>query len=271
MTTRKPGGVDRVLLCDADDCLFPSERPAYEASAVVTNEFLRSAGVDRRYTGQQLRREYTGLNFRAALPILARQLGVGLTAEEVEHWVAVEKDVVTRHLALSLRPTSAVLDPLREVSAHTRLAVVSSSASRRIGACLQATSLDPLFPGHARFSAEDSLPRPASKPDPAVYELAVRSLGIASAEDVLAVEDSEVGVRAAHGAGVPVVGLVQFVAGPEREARTGALLRAGASTVLDSWKAVARLVDPSREHAPADGKQGAHATRTAGYLPAGHH
>ena len=38
------------LLCDADGNLFPSEEPAFEASAEVTNAFLASLGIDRRYT-----------------------------------------------------------------------------------------------------------------------------------------------------------------------------------------------------------------------------
>lgn len=224
----------RVLLCDADDCLFPSEEPAYEASAHVTNAFLGEAGVPERWTAGELRRRYTGLNFRATLPLLATRYGVQLTDTDLDRWVEREATEVTAHLARTLTSDGDVLEPLRRLSEALRLAVVSSSASRRIDACLRATGLAPLFAPHDRFSAEDSLPHPRSKPAPAVYRHAVQTLRAGPGE-ALAVEDSEVGVRSAVGAGVPVVGLVQFLEGDERVRRSEALLRAGACTVVESW------------------------------------
>jgi hypothetical protein len=38
-----------VLLCDADGNLFPSEEPAFVASAEVTNRFMASLGLSRRF------------------------------------------------------------------------------------------------------------------------------------------------------------------------------------------------------------------------------
>lgn len=239
----------RVLLCDADDCLFPSERPAYDASADVTNAFLASAGVPRRWTAEELRRRYTGLNFRATLPLLAAQHGVRVSAGDVDRWVAQEAAEVTSHLARSLGPDNAVLEPLARLGGAFRLAVVSSSASRRIDACLEVTGLDPLFAPADRFSAEDSLHHPMSKPAPAIYRHAVRTLGVAAGE-ALAVEDSETGVRSAVAAGVPVVGLVQFLEEQERADRAEALLAAGACRVLESWGELERLLEDQR---PGDG------------------
>ena len=37
-----------VLLCDADGNLFPSEEPAFVASAAVTNRLLAESGIARR-------------------------------------------------------------------------------------------------------------------------------------------------------------------------------------------------------------------------------
>ena len=39
----------RTLLCDADGCLFPSEEPAFVASAKVTNDLLADLGVEKRF------------------------------------------------------------------------------------------------------------------------------------------------------------------------------------------------------------------------------
>ena len=44
------------LLCDADGTLFPSEEPAFAASAGVVNEVLGSLGLPGTYDGEELRR-----------------------------------------------------------------------------------------------------------------------------------------------------------------------------------------------------------------------
>src|SRR5947209_3010844 len=64
------GGVV-ALLCDADGNLFPSEEPAFVASAAVTNRFLAAFGIDRRYTSEELRLATTGKNFRSTVIDLA--------------------------------------------------------------------------------------------------------------------------------------------------------------------------------------------------------
>ena len=89
-----------------------------------------------------------------------------------------------------------------------------------------------------RFSAEDSLPVPTSKPDPAVYVHAGRVLGVEGSHG-LAVEDSVPGVTSAVAAGYYAVGNVMFVPADERQDRTRELLDAGAVAVTDSWRALA--------------------------------
>lgn len=225
------------LLCDADGCLFPSEEPAYDASAEVMERFLAHFGVDRSYTPVQLREEFVGLNFRATARIIATRHGLSVTSEELEHWVAIERGVVTRHLSQVLTPDPAVLHPLTRLSAAATLAVVSSSASERVDVCLEAAGLGELFPRPHRFSAE-ALQPPVSKPDPAVYVEAVRQTGDSDAP-LLAVEDSVVGTRSAVAAGVPVIGLLQFVPAEEQASRRAEVLEAGACAVLQSWDEVA--------------------------------
>ncbi len=229
------------LLCDADGTLFPSEEPAYAASADVTNRFLAGLGAERPHTPDELQRMTNGKNFRAAAAQLASGYGRELSRADLEGWVTEEKDVVTAHLRTVLRPDPAVRGPLERLTGRFTLAAVTSSASSRLAACLAVTGLDPLFDDARRFSAEDSLAEPTSKPDPAVYLHAGATLGVGPAEAV-AVEDSVNGARSAVAAGFPTVGLLQFVPDADRPARAEALQEAGVVAVVGSWTDVEALL-----------------------------
>jgi beta-phosphoglucomutase-like phosphatase (HAD superfamily) len=229
------------LLCDADGNLFPSEEPAFVASAEVTNRFLAHLGVDRRFTPEELRLATTGMNFRTTSRRLAAE--AGHPDVDVEPWVAEEKRAVTAHLGATLTPHGPTTAALAALSAYLRPAAVSSSALTRLAACFTATGLDELIPPPVRFSAEDSLPVPTSKPDPAVYLHACERLGIAP-EAGLAVEDSVPGALSAVRAGCPTVGNLLFVAEAERTERAAALFDAGVLCVVDSWQQLADLLLP---------------------------
>ena len=233
----------RALLCDADGNLFPSEEPAFVASADVTNRFLESIGVEVRFTGEELRLATTGKNFRTTAMDLAAAHGARerVDAEAFEDWVEEERRAVTAHLARELAPDPGVLDSLTRLAPAYTLAAVSSSATRRLDACFEATGLAELFPPDRRFSAEDSLAVPTSKPDPAIYEFALAALGLEPGE-ALALEDAEPGVRSAVAAGVPTVGNVGFVPADERDARAVELREAGAFAIVASWADVPDLL-----------------------------
>jgi HAD superfamily hydrolase (TIGR01509 family) len=240
-----PEVVDRleVLLCDADGNLFPSEEPAFEASADVTNAFLAHLGVARQYGPEELRLATTGMTFRRTAVALAARHGV-TDVPDLEDWVALEKRVVTAHLRATLRPDPRVREPLAALGEELVLAAVSSSALARLEGCFAATGLDELLPTERTFSAEDSLPVPTSKPDPAIYQHACARLGIAP-EAGLAVEDSVPGARSAIAAGCPTVGNVVFVPAAERAERTAALHEAGVLAVVHSWPELAGLLLPA--------------------------
>ncbi len=254
------------LLCDADDNLFPSEKPAFDASVEVINRFLTRFGVPTPFTAEELRKQAVGKNFRstaldlavlsevpmeetlangrrAAITASSSDMAAGraLSADELEQWVRQEREQVTAHLAVTLKPDPEVLAPLQTLASRYALAAVSSSATKRLAACFTATGLDPLIPAALRFSAEDSLPAPTSKPDPAVYLHAGQVLQI-DAREGLAVEDSVPGVKSAVGAGYLTVGNVLFVAADERPRRTAELIDAGAVAITDSWRALAELL-----------------------------
>jgi HAD superfamily hydrolase (TIGR01509 family) len=223
-----------LLLCDADGNLFPSEEPAFDASVDVTNRLMEAIGSPRRFEANELRLATTGKNFRSTAAELAASAGRPLSPDHLEQWVATEKHEVSRHLAAGLAPDPLVREPLGRLGRRYALAAVSSSAAERLAACFRATGLDDLIPPERRFSAEDSLPVPRSKPDPAIYVHALEALA-ASPERALAVEDSVPGVQSAVRAGVATVGNVMFVPDGEREERTSALIAAGAAGVVASW------------------------------------
>jgi beta-phosphoglucomutase-like phosphatase (HAD superfamily) len=250
------------VLCDADGNLFPSEGPAFVASADVTNAFLEQLGVPARFTAEQLRLATTGKNFRTTAVDLAVEHGVPveavlatrrpgattapagpgvLTAAALEHWVQEEGRQVTRYLSDVLRPDPDVLGPLTSLADRYVLAAVSSSATARLTACFEATGLDALLPAPLRFSAEDSLPVPTSKPDPAVYLHACQELGISPSQAV-AVEDSVPGAQSAVAAGIATVGNLQFVPEPERAERAAQLRTAGVVALVTSWVEVEGLL-----------------------------
>jgi beta-phosphoglucomutase-like phosphatase (HAD superfamily) len=233
-----------VLLCDADGCLFPSEEPAFEASAGITNRFLGEIGAAARFTAEGLRLATTGQNFRTTAKALAAAEGKAVDPDELERWVEVERREVTAHLGKVLEPDPRVIEPLGRLAAGHALAVVSSSAMPRIEACLRATGLDGLFPRGSRFSAESSLPAPASKPDPAIYVHAMRRLGVRPRR-ALAVEDSVPGALAAVDAGCRTIGNVMFVPAAERSERAAALECAGVVEVITAWKELELLLGSS--------------------------
>jgi beta-phosphoglucomutase-like phosphatase (HAD superfamily) len=254
------------LLLDADDNLFPSEAPAFDASTEVVNRFLTRFGVTSPFTSDELRKQATGKNFRNTAIHLAAQSGVpfeeslaagrtdvviatdsdvaagrALTADELEQWVLQERERVTAHLSVTLKPDPEVLEPLRELAAHYALAAVSSSATKRLRPCFTATGLDSLIPETVTFSAEDSLPVPTSKPDPAVYLHAGQVMNVAPHQG-LAVEDSVAGASSAVAAGYATVGNVMFVLPDERDRRQAELIDAGAVAITDSWRALADVL-----------------------------
>jgi beta-phosphoglucomutase-like phosphatase (HAD superfamily) len=208
---------------------------------VITNAFLAEHGIGRRFDPDDLRRSALGRNFRGIAGDLAAEAGVTVDADVLEEWVARERRHVERHLASVLRPDTAVSGPLSGLGSRYRLAVVSSSATSRLAACFSAAGLEELFPEDVRFSAEDSLPAPTSKPDPAVYAFAGERLGVDGPAG-LAVEDAVAGVLSAVAAGFPVVGNIQFVPAAEREQRIVALREAGANAIVHSWTGLARLL-----------------------------
>lgn len=228
-----PTRITTVLL-DADGTLFDSEQTAFTASADVTRELAAEYGLSGDFSPERLRKASTGRNFRSAMGALLDRAGVRYQPAELEDWVEREKQVVTGHLAHNLIADADVTRTVRNWAQHYRLAVVSSSALSRLSACIEATGLDPWLPEQLRFSAEDSLTSPISKPDPAIYRHALAVLRCAP-EHAVAIEDSTSGSRASLGAGISTLGIVQFAPADERPRLRRDLLELGVAAVADDW------------------------------------
>ncbi len=231
----------RVLLCDADGCLFPSEEPAFVASAGVTNRLLAQVGVERSYDPDELRAIAVGKNFRATALELASRHGATIDPEALQRGVEDERRAVIEHLSRVLGPDPAVQEPLARMSERVGLAVVSSSAIERLTACFTATGLDDLFPHERRFSAEDSLPVPTSKPDPAIYTFAGRGARRRAGRG-----RRRRGLGHRHAVGgrrrLPTIGNVQFVPPDELDERVEALREAGVADIVGSWAELEALL-----------------------------
>lgn len=86
------------------------------------------------------------------------------------------------------------------------LVVVSSSAKARVEVSVEEGKMLPYF-GTRIFSAATSLPKPTSKPNPAIYQFAMEQHGLRP-EECIAVEDSVSGATAGVSAGIPTIGYV---------------------------------------------------------------
>jgi len=115
------------------------------------------------------------------------------------------------------------------------LAVVSSSAISRVFASIRKVGLDKWFPDEKVFSANDSLPTPTTKPDPAVYLHACKVLGVEPGS-CAAIEDSKSGATAAKRAGIPLIGYIGPYEEEEKPAKRKMLEEeCGAIYVMDHW------------------------------------
>jgi HAD superfamily hydrolase (TIGR01509 family) len=225
------------ILFDCDNTLVLSEELAFEACAELANEILEKNGIPDRYTGPQLLVDFVGQNFRGMLLGLMKKYSLSMPDNELEEYVLLEETRVIRTLEAKLQPCIGVdvqLEKLAESKKHL-LAVVSSSALRRVKASIKKVSQDKYFDPEHIFSAATSLPKPTSKPDPAIYLFACKTLGKEPGE-CIAVEDSKSGTLSAVRAGITVIAYVGSYDGKEMQAKMGkALQEQGALVVMDHW------------------------------------
>jgi len=159
-----------------------------------------------------------------------------MSDEELNSYVSKEEDKVIEKLREKLQPCVGVEAELEKLAAAKKyyLAVVSSSALRRVQASIEKVGQNKYFKDVDVFSAATSLPKPTSKPDPAIYNFAMEKLGV-KPENCVAVEDSKSGATAAFRAHIPTIGYTGSYEEDEKEKITKVLKEAGVNIVIDHW------------------------------------
>lgn len=123
-------------------------------------------------------------------------------AEKQEAAVETDEDAVPEQY----QEKAYVLPTKLTASTPLLLVVVSSSAKARVEVSVEKGKMLPFFDTRI-FSAATSLPKPTSKPNPAIYKFAMESFGLRP-EECIAVEDSVSGATAGVSAGIPTIGYV---------------------------------------------------------------
>lgn len=229
------------LLFDCDNTLVLSEELAFEACAGLINQICAERGIKKEFTGESLIVEFVGQNFRGMLTTLQKENGIEIAPDDMEKYVRMEEDAVIAKLKASLRPCPGVDEQLEKLAASKKylLAVVSSSAFRRVKASVDKVGQDKYFKNEKGedliYSAATSLEKPTSKPDPAIYLHALKTLGKTAGEAV-AIEDSKSGTLSATRAGIKTIGYVGPYADDKKAEMEKVLTDAGAVIIMRDWK-----------------------------------
>lgn len=196
----------RALLWDVDGTVAETERDGHR---VAFNQAFEQAGLpwhwDVAHYGRLL--EVTGGRERLLADMIERP-GAPMRPEDREalaaHLHGLKNDRYARLVAaggMSARP--GVLEVMHAArAAGLRQAVVTTTSRSNVHALFGRLLGDDWQGGFDAVCCGEDTER--KKPDPEVYRLALRRLGLAP-EEALAIEDSTPGAWAAHAAGVPLL------------------------------------------------------------------
>ncbi|KAL4870338.1 hypothetical protein BDV12DRAFT_166166 [Aspergillus spectabilis] len=232
------------IFFDCDNTLVLSEELAFEACADLANEILEKQGLTVRYTGDELIKDFVGQNFRGMMQSLQAKFKFELSKDELEAYVTKEEDKVIAKLLEKAKPCVGATEQVEKLFDEKKydLAVVSSSALRRVRASIQKVGQDKYFDYDKVFSAATSLPKPTSKPDPAIYLHALEKCG-KTAEETVTVEDSVSGALSAIRAKIAVIGYVGSYPGEEKQAEMSQrLTELGAQVIMKDWSEFPQLL-----------------------------
>ncbi|MFH9266682.1 HAD family hydrolase [Streptomyces sp. NPDC017546] len=132
-------------------------------------------------------------------------------------------------VAIGAEPMPGAMDLVRYLAARVPIAVASNGPRVLLDKSLAHGGLSRWLP--ITVSGDDAA---APKPDPACYLAACAALGVAPTS-ALAVEDSLIGARAAHAAGMTVLGVSGLTCGPYVHAHAPALDDAALRSWFAGW------------------------------------
>ena len=215
---------------------------AFQACAKLANEILQSQNISKRYTGEELVAEFVGQNFRGMMSSIQKLHNFTLDDKTLTSYVDREVTEVIKKIKADGEEcpgSSAVLEQLAEENKYN-MAVVSSSAGPRVIASIVKVGQDKYFTdghgGYKVYSAATSLPKPTSKPNPAVYLHALKELG-GRPESTVAIEDSKSGASAAKNAGLWVIAYVGAYDEHEKEEKAQMLMQeVGCHQLMWEWE-----------------------------------
>lgn len=165
-----------------------------------------------------------GLSVAQGGEVMARLFGHSASrlAEELSQELLAQ-------VADGAQPMPGATDLLRQLTARVPVAVASNGPRVLLDKSLARGGLSRWLP--ITVSADDVA---SPKPHPACYLAACTALGV-EPESALAVEDSPVGARAAHAAGMTVLGVGGLTRGPYVHAHVPALDDAALGRWLARW------------------------------------
>jgi HAD superfamily hydrolase (TIGR01509 family) len=208
--------IPATVVFDCDGTLVDSE----EIHAKALQGALSELGV--RITVQQIRSHSAGIANEDYLHLMADERGIVLPPDAPRRVEDIAERLIEHEIKL-MDGAAIVVGAL--VARGVRLAVASNSSRRMVDQMLRTVGLAPIFAD--RIASRDDVKQ--AKPAPDVYRFAAGLLQ-ARSEDCLAIEDSAVGVAAAHAAGMTVIGFRP----PSTIFAESQLFEAGASVVIKS-------------------------------------
>lgn len=225
------------IFFDCDNTLVKTEDITVEAAADVVNKCLADHNVDIRYSTEQIVYEFFGMTASRMLKPLAKGIGFELTPAKLAEYAKHEEDLVIDLIHTKAKPCTGIKAVLEELhkSGEYKLAVVSSSPTRRIRAALEAADIAQYFDHDQVYSAKSSMPTPISKPNPAIYKWAMEKNNVYPWECV-AVEDSRSGARSAIKADIACIAYVgAYITQAQRDQVAMTLRFEGCNEVMHSY------------------------------------
>jgi beta-phosphoglucomutase len=185
-------------------------------------------------------RLYSGKSSTSEIPGLLKQHypHIPCSAAELAEAAAEELRRLFPISRIDLMPGALdILAFVRKESLKT--AICSGKSPAELALKLDKAGLAEWFPEDLRVTQADAGNK--GKPDPGMYHIALKKLGVAAAEAVI-FEDTASGVLAARAAGVKVVALPNFYSREHDFGKADLVMPGGWDEVLGSWESVRGLV-----------------------------